>query len=765
MHQRKMIRLKISSKVLIYFLVIALLPLFVVTTLLVNSAKSQLLDAAKTKQQIIANKTAESVDNFLADKINLLVFQSRDYSIRKFIEPDSSQNLAVLIRQDADLEKVSLLDPKGVEKVAFNKQGPVSKLTNYSDSDAYNAVIFLKGREFVSSVSYNKNGDPLITIAVPLLENDFSQNLDNLSQANLGIYKSSDDIKGILLANYNISDLWQSVLSTKIGQGGYAYVVDGLGNLVAHPNKKYLATHQKIAKVQAVSEFINGQEDTRQTVSEVGLDVISTPHKLVHSGWAVIVEEPVTSVYAGVNSFIKLSAIIILSAAVLSIITSLIFRNQLLIPIRKLTFGAKKLGSGDFDHKIAINSNDELRELATTFNNMGLNIKQLVSNLESRNVHLFIEQTKLNGIIGSVSDGIIALNAKGEIVTVNPPAAKLINKQAAELYGKIMTDLYPWERESKHFAPELQKPGLYHYTDLVLPRGSDVLYLDLMVTVIEQKQSEVAAIISIHDQTQARELDYMKLDFVAIAAHELRTPLTVIQGYLSLLNADAIKQLTIYNIENLQKAITGTTQLRNLINKLLSIARIERGEMEINIGKLDLPKLVKEIVGQHATAASQKEQRIAFNSSVAGHVFVPGDISSLSEVLNNLIGNALKFTEAGGTVQVNLKMINDMVRVEVVDDGPGVPTELRARLFTKFYRVERSLIAGSRGTGLGLYISKTIIELHHGKIGIEPYTGKGSTFYFTLPIYDPKKHGMLISNKKEAGGIHGWFKKRATGRR
>ena len=218
MHHIKMVRLKISSKVLLYFLVISLLPLFVVTTLLVNSAKSQLLQAAKTKQQIIANKTAESVDNFLSDKINLLVFQSRDYSIGRFIEPDSSHNLGVLINQDADLEKVSLLDPKGMEKIVFNKHGRVNTLTDLSESDAYNAAMFLKGREYVSSVSYNEAGDPLITIAVPMLANNLGQNLDNLSLANLGQYKGPEDIKGIILANYNISDLWQSVLSTKIGE-------------------------------------------------------------------------------------------------------------------------------------------------------------------------------------------------------------------------------------------------------------------------------------------------------------------------------------------------------------------------------------------------------------------------------------------------------------------------------------------------------------------------------------------------------------------
>lgn len=752
-------RLKISSKILFFFLLVSLVPLFTVNLVVVSRAKSLLLNSAITRQQIVANNTAASVDNYLDNKINALVVQSQIYSASNSNTQTAIQNLAVLIKQNHNLEQVSLLDASGKEQVVFNQQGQVHTLADMSGSDAYKVVSYLTSKNFVGSVSYNAKNEPQITIAVPLLRTNLHQYLDNLPAANVGNYKDPSDFLGVIVANYNVSDLWQSVLSTKIGQGGYAYVVDGLGNLVAHPNKKFLETHQKIASVPAVSAFINNKFDTSQTTSEVGLKVISTPRQLTLTNWAVVVEEPVSSVYSGVNAFIKLSAITFLVAVFLSILMSLVFRKQLLDPIHKLMFGARKLAGGDFGYEVVINSKDELQELAKAFNSMGHSIKGLIGDLETKNTNLVVEETKLNNIIRSVSDGIIALNKRGEILSINPPAATLIGKTPDQLHGKIMTELFRWESDSKPFIPELKKAGLYHYTDLVLQHGNEFSYLELMVSVIDSKDSEVTDIITIHDLTQSRELEFMKLDFVAIAAHELRTPLTIVQGYLDMLNTDAIRQLSIYNIENLQKAIVGADQLRELINKLLSISRIERGKLEVTIEKLDLTKVVKEVIKRHETTAAQKQQRIIYNSNTEDDVFVPGDASSLTEVLNNLLGNALKFTPQEGVIRINLITSHGQVRVEVADNGPGVPAELQSRLFTKFYRAERSLIAGSRGTGLGLFISKSIINLHQGTIGIMPFTGKGSTFYFILPIYDKEKHAMLISKEKNSGGIRGWFKK------
>ncbi len=760
-----MLRMKISSKVLIYFVIISIIPLFVVNFVLLSSARSLLLKSASSRQQTVAESTAESVDNYLAGKINVLFYQSRIYSTEIQNKSNSQLKFAVLIKQDSDLEQVSVLGAKGMEEIIFNKTGQLQNYTDQSRSDAYKAVGFLSGKEYVSSVSYNENSEPQITIAVPILKSKITKDTSASDHVEFGEYNKPEDIQGVIVAKYNISNLWESVLSTKIGVGGYAYVVDGLGNLVAHPDKNFLVKNQKLNNVQSVQDFIHNNIETHETTSETGTQVISTPRKLTQSSWAVIVEEPVSSIYGGILAFIKISTAVILGAVVFSILLSLAFRKQLLDPIKKLSLGAKKFGSGDFSQTITLKSDDELQDLAGTFNNMGYSIKKLVGDLKTKNINLIVEQTKLNSILRSVSDGVIALNQNGEIISINPPAARLIGKQAESLTGKLMSDYFLWVRDGKQFIPNLEKQGLDHYTDLVLPHGDDVSYLDLVVSVLDRKESEVAAIITIHDLTPGRELDVMKLDFVAIAAHELRTPLTVVRGYLNLLNTDAIRQLSIYNIENLQKAIVGTDQLSILINNLLNISRIERGEMEIIISKIDLQRLAKEVVTQQSTTATLREQHIVFNPSASKYVYVPGDSSSLREVLNNLIGNALKFTDTGGTVHVNLLTNKDEVRVEVVDNGPGIPPALRSRLFTKFYRVERSLVAGNRGTGLGLYISKTIMDLHHGKIGLEPNPEKGSTFYFTLPIFDPLKHSELISKEKETVGIHGWIKKNTSSRR
>lgn len=446
----------------------------------------------------------------------------------------------------------------------------------------------------------------------------------------------------------------------------------------------------------------------------------------------------------------------------LSVIFGIFFSRQLIRPLRELSLGAKRMEHGDFSQPIKVKSSDELQELADTFNGMANGIRKLISDLKLNNMRLKFEQIKLNNIISSVSDGVIAVNTDGKIVSINPPAALLIDKNPADIEGKLLTELFKFDHDGELFTPDIINGGIYRYTDLSLNQGNSIAYLDMMVAVLDHQDSDVAAIITLHDQTASRELSFMKLDFVAIAAHELRTPLTVVRGYLDMLNTgSASKELSIFNLEQLAKATEGADQLRALINKLLNIARIERGDMEIFIEKLNLSKLVHENVSNHMSMAAAKEQKISYKATTDSAVYVPADSASILEVVNNLIGNAIKYTGKGGKVKVNLivEKDKDQVRVEVIDNGPGIPEDLRDRLFTKFYRAERSLISGTRGTGLGLFISKTIIELQNGTIGIEPDTGDGSTFYFTLPLYNPDRDDEQIA-KKSSGGIRGWFKKR-----
>jgi len=155
-----------------------------------------------------------------------------------------------------------------------------------------------------------------------------------------------------------------------------------------------------------------------------------------------------------------------------------------------------------------------------------------------------------------------------------------------------------------------------------------------------------------------------------------------------------------------------------------------------------------------------KQQRLRYEAPEE-KLYVPADPVAIAEVINNLLSNALKYTPSGGHITAKLERNGAFARVSIVDDGRGIPTEARQYLFTKFYRVEKSLTAGNRGTGLGLYISKNIIELHQGEIGVTSQPGQGSTFFFTLPVFEESKHDKLVTHKEGPEGIRGWFTKRS----
>lgn len=759
---QKLLGKNISTKIMVYFLIVSMVPLVVSSALLVSSARTQLLIAASTNQQALASNLSDNVSNYLSNNKITLNGIAKVYSADSGKLGEIGKNIAVLFSQYSDLNRLAILDGSGQEVTAYDRNGISSKLVDASETDAFKAVNFLNGKDYISSVNYDSNNKPSITIAAPVITSDYGSRLDSISEANFGAYNGPDDIIGAVIASYDIEDLWQSILSTEVGDSGYAYVVDGLGNLVAHPNPELFEENNKLGEVEAAKQFIDGDIETRETISEAGEVVISTPKIIPQSGWAVIVQEPVQSIYASIDSYLQLAAIVAGVAVVLSILVSLFFRRKLTVPIKKLTQGANLIGSGDFDHKIEINSEDELQSLGETLNNMGSGIKKLVSELKMNNVVVNVEKSKLANIISSVTDGIIAVDVNGHILSINPPAAILANAPIDNLLGKKIEDVFGWEQNEGKLTVEVIKPGSYEYTEVMLHHGEEVAFLDLIVSVIDKNESDVSAIVTIHDLTKSRELDFMKLDFVAIAAHELRTPLTVVQGYMDILNSEGKNQLSIFNLENLQKMIQSTNELRDLINKLLNIARIERGEMEIFLEKLDITRHIEENVHQHEPSAVRNEQELTYTTSETRHVYVPADSSSITEVLNNLIGNAIKFTGPNGKISVKMTVDNDKVRVEVSDNGPGVPDELHDKLFTKFYRAERSLISGTRGTGLGLFISRTIIKLQGGEIGILPSGEKGSTFYFTLPIYNDEIHDKLISKHKKAGGIHGWFKKNTS---
>jgi len=244
----------------------------------------------------------------------------------------------------------------------------------------------------------------------------------------------------------------------------------------------------------------------------------------------------------------------------------------------------------------------------------------------------------------------------------------------------------------------------------------------------------LGCIIFIDDTFQQNELERMKLDFVSMAEHVLRTPVTIIRGYISRM----LEESTASKLEEVEKgylnsAFLATTDLLGLVEDLLNIAEFRRGHVKINAIALNIEGLVSKVVDEFKLVAADRGLNVVFIPPLYSLPMVNADISKLHIVLQNFIENAIKYTKEGKVEVILSRPDDNNIQVAVKDSGRGIPQEYIDNLFSKFYRVKKALEM-EYGLGLGLYISKKIIDAHGGKVWVESSQEAGSTFFFTLPV-------------------------------
>jgi signal transduction histidine kinase len=251
---------------------------------------------------------------------------------------------------------------------------------------------------------------------------------------------------------------------------------------------------------------------------------------------------------------------------------------------------------------------------------------------------------------------------------------------------------------------------------------------------VEESQQEILAMNEALAQaiSQLQELDRMKDAFLSMVTHELRTPLTVISGITEMLETGIYGELTAEQAEHIHQIATQATRLRQLVNDLLDLSKMEAGMMRLRREVLDPRSIVEAVIEQLVTVAAQSGVTL---SNRVRHDLpdVYCDGQRIEQVLTNLITNAIKFTSSGGQVIITAEAGSDGVRFCVADTGQGIPPEATTRIFDKFFQVQSSTETRTKGTGLGLTIVRHIVELHGGEVSIESTPGKGSRFYFSLP--------------------------------
>jgi two-component system, OmpR family, phosphate regulon sensor histidine kinase PhoR len=258
--------------------------------------------------------------------------------------------------------------------------------------------------------------------------------------------------------------------------------------------------------------------------------------------------------------------------------------------------------------------------------------------------------------------------------------------------------------------------------------------LDIRVSKSHQSSSsDIRFLLTVHDITKEQQLEEMKLDFVSMAAHELRTPLTAIKGYISMFNEEVGAKLTKSQAMFISRINLSAEHLMALVENMLNVSRIERGVLTMEIRPTKWQPTIDEIVEELQNRAKERDISIKVIKAKNVDMVVAADKFRISQVLINLITNAINYTNPGGHIEIWTEDKGHEIITHVKDTGHGIPKEAIPHLFTKFFRVSGSLEQGSKGTGLGLYIAKSIVSSHKGKIWVESEVDKGTQFSFSIP--------------------------------
>jgi PAS domain S-box-containing protein len=591
------------------------------------------------------------------------------------------------------------------------------------------------------------------------------------------VYSDTGSVIGVIKSQVSLANLW-SVVANVRGEGdhaGIAYIVDDEGRLIAHPDRKYLQERPDLRSREIVAKLLNDRTKDQSLghfryQNEKNIPVIAQAVKTPNN-WVVVYEESAEHALAIVDVITNLLFFSFIGLLIIVLVIATIFSFQLTNPIKMLQKATNLLERGALETRTNIKSGDEIEELGTAFNTMAsylqtsfqqlqlqklrsdkaaqlllkrdLEVRQINDELEDEKALILGERNKLSVVLSGIEDGVIAVDLDRKILTFNAAAERLTMLSAKDVIGKPIQEVIKVYEKNEELDVADYCPIRVDGFEGVVAKKDEVRivgakekqsYVKLIAgTITEGSIVGLGCILTLHDISREKELEEMKLDFVSMAAHELRTPLTSVLGYLSVFIHESSKRLTDEENMFLNRIKIAAQQLSALVENLLSVSRIERNSFTINKVPTDWLPLVKQIVAEFQPRADEKKIQLTLVEPQGELPKAMTDPLRITEVLNNLIANAINYSQVGGSVSISMESKDNMIVTHVKDTGHGIPKEALPHLFTKFFRVSGKLEQGSKGTGLGLYISKAIVEMHNGKIGVESEVGKGTTFSFSLP--------------------------------
>lgn len=521
----------------------------------------------------------------------------------------------------------------------------------------------------------------------------------------------------------------QSILQPFAGlAGAKVYVLDRNGTVVATSGNPFLVGQKRVdpevngALLGLQSEEIAIDPATKQR--ELYLAVPIRAQGIVKG--VVEIVAPMNGVYQSIARIIIILATSTLLALGLSAILTVIISRTITGPIKAVTHTARALAGGDFDQEVDIFSNDEIGELAATFNMLTRRLKQATRNTER-------EKRRLQAVLSTMGDGVVATNANQSVVLINPAALRLLQIQGMPV-GSSISELLPGDFPAGE-ARVVEQNGkvlAVYVTALARLDESPSSGVNLAHFFNEEADPQGGMVYVLRDVTEETRLEEARKRFVADVSHELRTPITVLRSYVEALLDGAYEEQELA-LQFLQVMDRETVRMARLIQDLLQLSRLDSGYETIKKEKTSTIELVNRLAERFALLAFQSN--IQFITDVAEASWIWVDKDRFNQVLDNIVSNSLKYTPNHGMIKVSASYGREHQTAVflIKDTGSGIPEGDMQHIFDRFYRVDKARSRQLGGTGLGLSIAREIIRAHGGEIEVTSKAGSGTIVRITLP--------------------------------
>jgi PAS domain S-box-containing protein len=719
--------------------------------LVYTRSASSLTDSISSVQLQLTRQSMDKLDRFLYERtVDVQELTDRELIQHYLSQPTSrtKETSTQLVKQlnryrvlGGAWENLSLVDAKGMAILSTDDQTSIKALQQQAQfKEAYQKA--LAGEmSYTDLFAENTSSLPVMLFMAPVRE---SGPITGVVVGELAWQSALETIRSIQNS--------QAVLLNKDG----VHIGENSGNsdeILEHNHAK--STVFKQAHNNEGTQILPGVEKEGTKASEIENKSFVTSYTKENgyldyrgNGWLLVLQTPVSEALTPVANLRSTVLLVFSLTALLTAALALILAKRFTKPIAVLTQRAREISEGNLQQRVPVSSNDEVGTLAQAFNVMTDRLASSYAALEQKVVErtkqlqvkveeLAAAKAKDDAILTSMGEGLIVTDDAGHLVLANPAAIELLEINPTKHIGKVFLRVAKLaEVDAKDEKPSADQHVTKTYT---LTRKDDSkLLIIIMTTPIVQEGKTIGAIGIIRDITKEKEVDRMKTEFISLASHQLRTPLSAIRWFTEmLLNGDAGK-LNTEQTDFTKNVLDSTQRMIELVNSLLNISRMESGRIIVDPKPTDLHELVDGIIEDLQAKITDRQQTL----TVSIHKELPKinlDPRLISQVYMNFLTNAIKYTPKGGEITVMISRKDKELVSQISDNGYGIPRAQQEKLFRKFFRADNVSKIETDGTGLGLYLVKAIIESSGGRVWYKSEEGKGSTFWFSLPMSGMKK--------------------------